>query len=298
MIGGVVNALFRRAVALNRHITRREAIKASGIAALGLAFSKPIIETIYPKPAFANYPGDGDGNGGGDSGGGVDTSSWIELSPFGDLPPSRNVSSGVYDPSTNSLVIFGGNAVGFSPGRADDTWILTHANGLGGTPTWIQLAPVGTIPPAQAFNEAFYDLANNRLVVIQRATISPFGIELWALDNANGLGGSPGWSQLSPTGGPPQGRVRPGLAYDQANNRVTMFGGQGSLLNDVWVLTNANGISSTPSWLQLFPSGTKPSPRDTHVARYDVGTNRMISFSGQDFSLLNDTWVLTHANGL
>jgi hypothetical protein len=40
---------------LSRAITRRQAIKAGGIAAVGLAFSKPLIETIYPKPAFANY---------------------------------------------------------------------------------------------------------------------------------------------------------------------------------------------------------------------------------------------------
>ena len=38
---------------LGRPITRRTAIKAGGIAAVGLAFSKPIIETIHPRPAFA-----------------------------------------------------------------------------------------------------------------------------------------------------------------------------------------------------------------------------------------------------
>ena len=36
-----------------RRISRRAAIKAGGIAAVGLAFSKPLIETIYPKSAFA-----------------------------------------------------------------------------------------------------------------------------------------------------------------------------------------------------------------------------------------------------
>ena len=39
---------------LEQRITRRAAIKAGGIAAVGLAFSKPIIETIHPKPIFAN----------------------------------------------------------------------------------------------------------------------------------------------------------------------------------------------------------------------------------------------------
>jgi hypothetical protein len=38
---------------LGKPISRRSAIKAGGIAALGLAFSKPIIQTVYPQPAFA-----------------------------------------------------------------------------------------------------------------------------------------------------------------------------------------------------------------------------------------------------
>lgn len=38
-----------------KQITRRDAIKAGGIAAVGLAFSKPLIESIYPKSAFADY---------------------------------------------------------------------------------------------------------------------------------------------------------------------------------------------------------------------------------------------------
>ena len=40
---------------VKQRITRRQAIKAGGIAAIGLVFSKPVIETIRPKSAFANY---------------------------------------------------------------------------------------------------------------------------------------------------------------------------------------------------------------------------------------------------
>lgn len=40
---------------LSSKISRRQAIKAGGLAALGLAFSKPIVSTIMPTPAFANY---------------------------------------------------------------------------------------------------------------------------------------------------------------------------------------------------------------------------------------------------
>lgn len=44
---------------LTSKISRRQAIKVGGLAALGLAFSKPIISTIAPTPAFANYVGKG-----------------------------------------------------------------------------------------------------------------------------------------------------------------------------------------------------------------------------------------------
>jgi hypothetical protein len=46
---------------LSRPITRRQAIMAGGIAVVGLAFSKPLIETVMPKPAFANYVTNGGG---------------------------------------------------------------------------------------------------------------------------------------------------------------------------------------------------------------------------------------------
>ena len=55
---------------LKRGITRRRAIKVAGIAALGLTFSKPAIETFYPKPAFANYVSIDDSGGGSTPGAG------------------------------------------------------------------------------------------------------------------------------------------------------------------------------------------------------------------------------------
>ena len=47
---------------LTRRITRRQAVKAGGIAAVGLAFSKPIISSLHPPPAFAQVsPGPDNG---------------------------------------------------------------------------------------------------------------------------------------------------------------------------------------------------------------------------------------------
>lgn len=53
---------------LKRRITRRQALKAGGIAALGLIYAKPIIDTIRPTPVFANYGSGGSTGGGGTSG--------------------------------------------------------------------------------------------------------------------------------------------------------------------------------------------------------------------------------------
>jgi len=44
-------------------LSRRQLIKASGIAALGLSFSAPLIQTVSAKPAFSGY-GDDDDDGG------------------------------------------------------------------------------------------------------------------------------------------------------------------------------------------------------------------------------------------
>src|SRR5208283_1715909 len=98
----------------------------------------------------------------------------------------------------------------------------------------------------------------------------------WVLSNANGLGGTPTWTQLSPTGSTPTARAGHTAAYDYINNRMIIFGGLGSNnnLNDVWVLSNANGLGGTSAWIQLTTSGNALTPRDTHSAVYDNANNR------------------------
>lgn len=50
---------------LTTRVTRRQMVKAGGLAALGLAFSKPIVETLYPKPVSAQVSPVGMPGGGG-----------------------------------------------------------------------------------------------------------------------------------------------------------------------------------------------------------------------------------------
>jgi hypothetical protein len=60
------------------------------------------------------------------------------------------------------------------------------------------------------------------------------------------------WTQLSPLN-PPLPGVGP-VAYDPATNRMMVFGGDTNGCcdtNEVWVLTNANGLGGPPSGYSL-----------------------------------------------
>ncbi len=246
------------------------------------------------------------------------SSAWIKLTPTGGPPPAREFHTSVYDPATNRLIIFGGCApapASCNSGRLNDLWVLANANGQGGTPTWIQLTPTGGPPAARFRHAAVYDSVNNRMVIW--GGDSTFGslpdlTDVWVLTNANGLDkatglpATPNWSQLFPIGGPPTSGVSfPGrevstAVYDSITNRMIVFGGAAcdpcTAKNDVWVLTNANGLGGTPEWLELFPTGGPPAPRMEHSAIYDSAGNRMVIFGGH--ATLSDTWVLANASGI
>lgn len=180
------------------------------------------------------------------------TPQWIKLQPSGPLPPGRNSHTAAYDPASNRMIIFGGATNGGGGTILNDTWVLANANGLGGTPQWIQLIPSTTIPGR--FNHtAIYDPTTNRMTVFSGAvdTAHHETNQVWVLTNANGLGGTPVWTQLSPAGGPPLPREDADAVYDPASNRMTIFSGYSdcsvacNLLVDVWVLTNANGTTGS-----------------------------------------------------
>ena len=234
--------------------------------------------------------------------GATGTPGWLKLSPSGGLPPIRNLSASVYDSSSNRMIVFAGNDC--FAGSYNDVWVLSNANGLGGIPSWTQLAPTGTPPAARAATSAVYDPSSNVMTVYAgTATGSVLLGDLWTLSNANGLGGTPMWTQVSTAILPPP-RSAHTAVYDSASNRMTVFGGGGStgLLSDVWVLTDANDVSGSPAWIQLFPAGSPPpAPRAYHSAVYDPAANVMTIFAGLVDSLeipISDMFVLQHANGL
>lgn len=186
---------------------------------------------------------------------------WTQLSPSGG-PSGRFTPSAVYNSTNNRMIVFGGNDVAPCCGSTNDLWVLTNANGLGGSPVWTQLSPSGGPPTVRASHSAVYDASTNRMIVFGGGSARLFN-DVWVLSNADGLGGTPNWTQLSPTGGPPAPRFLHSAVYDPTSNRMIIFGGQtttASQVNEVWVLSNANGLGGTPAWTQLSPAGYPPVP--------------------------------------
>src|ERR1041384_3691263 len=139
---------------------------------------------------------------------------------------------------------------------------------------------------ARRWHRAAYNPATNRMIIYGGQDSSGITLsDVWVLTNGNGIGGSPPGVQLQPAVAGPAS-VLPVVGYDASNNRLIVFAtiapsGQ-SPQNQSWVLTNADGVSGTPSWMQLIPA-PMPSPvRGSSVGVYDAISNQFIIFAGCD----------------
>jgi hypothetical protein len=239
---------------------------------------------------------------------GMEAGTWSELN-VNIFPPARMLHSAVYDQANNRMVVFGGCADLECDLPLNDTWVLANANGTGGAPTWTQLSPTGALPTPRYFHNAAYDATNNRMIVYSGQAAGYTSLsDVWVLTNANGLGGTPTWTQLTPTGGTPDAQDESAAVYDPVSNSLIAFGG-GNFVNSVWTLSNANGLTGTPAWSNLIANGAKGAPRGRAGAQavYDSASNRMTIFGGNgdfgpttpdaDVGTFNDVWVLTNAHG-
>jgi hypothetical protein len=220
---------------------------------------------------------------------------WVKVTPAGTAPSPRNGHRAIYDAATNSMVVFGGNDC-FST-NFNDTWILTNADGTTGTPTWSLLASGG--PPARVGHVQTYDPISNRMIIFGGANQSGFLNDVWILANANGTGGPAQWFGLDTVGAPCAREVPAGF-YDTKTNVMVIFGGYCTApMNDIWVLTNANGADLGQSTWIPVSHGTAPLGRYSHTVVYNSPKNRMTIFGGeiQGNGLSTDTVsVLPDAN--
>src|SRR5882762_231067 len=136
--------------------------------------------------------------------------SWIQLAPSGTPPSPRgwHGTPDVYYPGSDRMIVFGGGVP-----NTNDVWVLANANGLPGSSQWINLIPNGASgsPAARGGHSSVYDAATNRMIIFGGCLggCFPTANDVWVLTNASGLGGTPTWIQLAPSGTAPAGRNQP-----------------------------------------------------------------------------------------
>ncbi len=225
---------------------------------------------------------------------------WSRVDFTGSIPAARQGHTGAFDAASNRMMVFGG-ALGFPTPCTNDYWILTNANGTGGTAQWTATATLGTSPTARYRQASVYDPASNSLMIFGGSDCKAGYLnEVWVLSNANGVSGSPSWTHLQPTGAMPSRRESSTAVYDPATNVLIVFGGKtkSNHFGDVWLLSHANGQGGAPKWSQLVVSGSTPLARSCHTAIYDAVNNRMTIHGGYDSTnIFSDAWVLVGANG-
>jgi hypothetical protein len=209
------------------------------------------------------------------------TDAWTDLG--GHRPPGRWDAATTVDPTRRVMWVHGG--MGWDGGQLtrSDLW----AYSFGASTGWSQPTTSGTPLGKRYGHGLVYDAARDRLLFFGGSDSLTVLGDVWALT----LSGTLAWSQLSPSGTPPAGRLYPSVVYDAVNDRMVVFGGStgSGTLNDVWALT----LSGTPAWSQLSPSGTPPPTLWAQSTALDRDANRLIVFGGNASGLTNDVYALT-----
>ena len=251
---------------------------------------------------------------------------WAELAPSGGPPPGRSLSSAIYDPIRDRMIIFGGSSTSGSH-YSNDVWALD----LSGTPQWTQVFPTGGPIPIRGLHSAIYDPVSDRMLVYGGFDGFTSLDDLWSLS----LSGTPAWTLLTPAGAGPGARDYHRAIYDPTLNSMVLFGGHlyspvpptATYFNDTWSLSLSGtlawskvsppdplpsarlgmsmvydstlalgdawalSLSGSPAWAQAAPTGTVPPARVAHAAVYDPSSDQMVIYGGNDGAVrFNDSW--------
>jgi Galactose oxidase, central domain len=160
------------------------------------------------------------------------------------IPFGEHHGAAVYDAVNQRMLYFGGWSYSYGllcdgPAIVASPYVFSLS--LTGAASW---TTVGTAPwSARGEITALWDSIRNRVLIyggvgyyeachhcicgLSRSQNEPPDGDVWAMSVSTN-----GWSQLSPTGGPPASRGHDVAAYDPTRDEVTMFGGGNYITDD------------------------------------------------------------------
>jgi hypothetical protein len=193
------------------------------------------------------------------------TARWTQLTPAGIPPTGRYEMAAAFDTRRRRMLVFGGVSIT----TGGELWSLS----LAGTPTWTQITLPGG-PPARSLPTAVYDPVGDRFIVFGGISDTPNeGNAAWALT----LSGTPAWTRLAPTSGPPVSRAGHAAVFDLARDRMLVFGGftPGGGINtvdydDTWALAfeppAPTSVPPVPATTAFALNGARPNPAGRNLS--------------------------------
>lgn len=131
---------------------------------------------------------------------------------------------------------------------------------------WTQIRP-SLHPRAREGAALVFDSLRGRSILFGGHFVDQFFDDTWAWDGTN-------WTQIETLG--PNSRHSHGMAYDEARDRVVVYGGFASNIgfaDDTWEFDGA-------SWSPLS-TGLRPGRRWNHGMAYDSSRRRVVTFGGE-----------------
>ncbi len=238
-----------------------------------------------PSPSVLGGPGASSSEGGtgltitnpgeGDTGGengteAVGNGTWLSVAH------ARSAGGFVYDPVTQSEILFGGIASGEALG---DTWEYQNGN-------WTRLFIASSLSVHAGISMA-YDGLDDYVLLFGGYRGAHYLSETWTYQSG-------AWSWLRDLPVSPAPRAGAALAYDPADHVVVLYGGystthQGGAVSstyfgDTWYYAGG-------SWTQA-PLTISPGPRANASLVYDPALGELVLFGGAfNGRPLNDTWT-------
>jgi PKD repeat protein/fibronectin type 3 domain-containing protein len=209
----------------------------------------------------------------------LNTNTWTDMYPA-TSPYIRADAAMAYDSESDRTILFGGYGGSYWLwGDYGDTWAYDFD-----TNSWTDMNPV-TSPSSRHSSAMAYDAQSDRIILFGgfNKDYGYYCDGTWAYDFDTNT-----WTNMNPATHPSL-RFSHSMAYDAQSDRVILFGGwdyDHGYINDTWSYDY-----DTNTWMNINPA-TSPSARDGHGMAYDVQSDRITLFGGEEYlhGPCDDTW--------